>query len=235
MRHYSIFSSRIPRRAHLVIYPRTFGVFGCHYLCAMSPGTRTVQQVDESFSERSGKEIRRLGSPSTSLFPRSPVTGRVWESLLTAANVTRTGCSTQRQDRDKNLRRDEDAGSYAPMAPADASCPRSGENPQHEAVPWVVYIITAARIGRGSSLLAHSARPHPYVHSSKSEGGRTRHEARRQPSPASATLDLRRRTRLSKVRRVLQTEGGAGSPSHPLHRYFRREEPPSDMGANART
>ena len=110
-----------------------------------------------------------------------------------------------------------------------------------ENLSWLVHIITAARIGRGIPLRTLPAGPpttYPPVHMFTPANQMaavldTKHGDAFPPVPA--TLNLRRRTRLSKVHRVLQADSGAGPPSRPLHRYFRREEPPSDMGANART
>ena len=75
--------------------------------------------------------------------------------------------------------------------------------------------------------------PHSGIHFIKLYGAYVRREERRWGSPASAALDLRRRTRFSKLYRVFHAESGASYTSRPLSRDLRREEAPFDLGAKA--
>jgi len=48
---------------------------------------------------------------------------------------------------------------------------------------------------------------------------------------APTTLDLQRRTRLSKLQRVIRSQSGTARPPYPMPRDLRGDESPTDMGA----
>ncbi|KAF9644701.1 hypothetical protein BDM02DRAFT_881170 [Thelephora ganbajun] len=78
-------------------------------------------------------------------------------------------------------------------------------------------------------------RPLGRFHSSSSSnyGTHTRCDDERRDSTTAAALDLRWRTRLSKLHWLSYTKGGSNSPWCPLSRDFWGDEHPSDMGENS--